>query len=113
MFTGSIAPCGAESTRAASERDVTRAIRTPTKYDPLMRIGILTNEYPPNVYGGAGVHVEYLTRELAALDGGTPFRARAGVRHSGGFIADLIVDGVQPPVSIPARIRAMASCSTR
>ena len=35
-----------------------------------MRIGILTNEYPPNVYGGAGVHVEYLTRELAALDDG-------------------------------------------
>ena len=28
---------------------------------------ILTNEYPPNVYGGAGVHVEYLTRELARL----------------------------------------------
>jgi glycogen synthase len=25
----------------------------------------LTNEYPPNVYGGAGVHVDYLTRELA------------------------------------------------
>ena len=35
-----------------------------------MRIAILTNEYPPNVYGGAGVHVEYLTRELATLDGG-------------------------------------------
>ena len=35
-----------------------------------MNIAILTNEYPPNVYGGAGVHVEYLTRELAALDGG-------------------------------------------
>ena len=33
-----------------------------------MRIAILTNEYPPNVYGGAGVHVEYLVRELAALD---------------------------------------------
>jgi glycogen synthase len=28
---------------------------------------ILTNEYPPNVYGGAGVHVEYLVRELARL----------------------------------------------
>jgi len=25
----------------------------------------LTNEYPPYVYGGAGVHVEYLSRELA------------------------------------------------
>jgi glycogen synthase len=30
----------------------------------------LTNEYPPYVYGGAGVHVEYLTRELARLDNG-------------------------------------------
>jgi glycogen synthase len=35
-----------------------------------MKIVVLTNEYPPNVYGGAGVHVEYLTRELAALDDG-------------------------------------------
>jgi glycogen synthase len=32
-----------------------------------LRALILTNEYPPNVYGGAGVHVEYLTRELAKL----------------------------------------------
>jgi starch synthase len=30
-----------------------------------MQALILTNEYPPNVYGGAGVHVEYLVRELA------------------------------------------------
>src|SRR5688572_17721790 len=35
-----------------------------------MRIAILTNEYPPNVYGGAGVHVEYLSRELARAEGG-------------------------------------------
>jgi glycogen synthase len=35
-----------------------------------MRITILTNEYPPNIYGGAGVHVEYLSRELAILDDG-------------------------------------------
>ena len=32
-----------------------------------MRIGILTREWPPEVYGGAGVHVEYLTRALSAL----------------------------------------------
>ncbi|MGB8649088.1 MAG: glycogen synthase [Mycobacteriales bacterium] len=32
-----------------------------------MRIGILTREWPPEVYGGAGVHVEYLVRELRAL----------------------------------------------
>lgn len=35
-----------------------------------MKIAILTNEYPPTIYGGAGVHVEYLTRELSRLDGG-------------------------------------------
>lgn len=35
-----------------------------------MKIAILTNEYPPYIYGGAGVHVEYLTRELARLDDG-------------------------------------------
>jgi len=28
---------------------------------------LLTNEYPPHVYGGAGVHVEFLSRELAKL----------------------------------------------
>ena len=32
-----------------------------------MRVGLMTKEYPPNVYGGAGVHVEYLSRELAKL----------------------------------------------
>jgi starch synthase len=35
-----------------------------------MRIALFTNEYPPHVYGGAGVHVEYLSRELARLEGG-------------------------------------------
>ena len=35
-----------------------------------MRIAILTNEYPPFIYGGAGVHVEYLTRELTRVEGG-------------------------------------------
>jgi alpha-maltose-1-phosphate synthase len=30
-------------------------------------VALLTREYPPEVYGGAGVHVEYLARELAAL----------------------------------------------
>ncbi|WP_134321779.1 glycogen synthase [Cumulibacter soli] len=32
-----------------------------------MRIGILTREYPPFVYGGAGVHVDFLVRELTKL----------------------------------------------
>lgn len=38
-----------------------------------MRVLLLTNEYPPHIYGGAGVHVEYLARELAKL---TPVEVR-------------------------------------
>ena len=33
-----------------------------------MKVALLTREYPPEVYGGAGVHVEYLARELARLE---------------------------------------------
>lgn len=32
-----------------------------------MKTLFLTNEFPPTIYGGAGVHVEYLSRELAKL----------------------------------------------
>jgi len=32
-----------------------------------LKVAVLTREYPPEVYGGAGVHVEYLARELAKL----------------------------------------------
>jgi starch synthase len=31
------------------------------------KIALLTREYPPEVYGGAGTHVEYLVRELRRL----------------------------------------------
>jgi glycogen synthase len=68
-----------------------------------MRIGILTNEYPPNVYGGAGVHVEYLTREIAALDEG---RHVVRVLAFGNQIersSNLVVEGVQAPVRIAAQ----------
>ncbi|MCZ6792300.1 MAG: glycogen synthase [Planctomycetota bacterium] len=33
----------------------------------MIRVLVLTKEYPPHVYGGAGVHVEHLTRELSRL----------------------------------------------
>ena len=32
-----------------------------------MKTLLLTNEYPPSIYGGAGVHVDYLSRELAKI----------------------------------------------
>jgi starch synthase len=33
----------------------------------IRKVALFTNEYPPHVYGGAGVHVEYLSRELSRL----------------------------------------------
>ncbi len=33
----------------------------------IKQVALFTNEYPPHVYGGAGVHVEYLSRELSRL----------------------------------------------
>ena len=68
-----------------------------------MNIAVLTNEYPPYVYGGAGVHVEYLTRELAALD---------GRRHTVRVLCfgdqreqdgNLQVQGIRPPIELPAQ----------
>jgi alpha-maltose-1-phosphate synthase len=33
----------------------------------ISKVALFTNEFPPHVYGGAGVHVEYLSRELSNL----------------------------------------------
>ena len=38
----------------------------PKSETPFMKALLLTNEYPPNVYGGAGVHVDYLSRHLSS-----------------------------------------------
>jgi glycogen synthase len=39
----------------------------------ISKVALFTNEYPPHVYGGACVHVEYLSRELSKL---TPVEVR-------------------------------------
>lgn len=33
-----------------------------------MKIALFTNEFPPNIYGGAGVHIDFLSQELSKLD---------------------------------------------
>lgn len=68
-----------------------------------MKIAILTNEYPPNVYGGAGVHVEYLTRELAGLSGGAH---QVRVLCFGDQVentANLSVQGIGAQVELPSQ----------
>jgi len=68
-----------------------------------MRIAVLTNEYPPYIYGGAGVHVDYLTRELAALDGGAHHVQVLCFGDQQSESATLRVEGIQPPIALPAQ----------
>ena len=49
-----------EEARHACSRIGTRLLTS-------VKVLFLTNEYPPHTYGGAGVHVDYLSRELARL----------------------------------------------
>jgi len=66
-----------------------------------MKITVLTNEYPPHIYGGAGVHVEYLTREFVRLDAGevTVFSFGDQDIREGA----LRVEGVTPQVKLEAQ----------
>ncbi|MBM9465796.1 glycogen synthase [Nakamurella leprariae] len=69
-----------------------------------MRTAILTREFPPDVYGGAGVHVEYLVRELRALidvdvhafgddrPGATGHRPGPGLADANAALSTLSVD---------------------
>jgi glycogen synthase len=68
-----------------------------------MRIAILTNEYPPHIYGGAGVHVSYLSRELAALDGhGHKIKVLCfGEQHEAE--GNKLVEGIQVDFPYPAQ----------
>ncbi len=67
-----------------------------------MHIAILTNEYPPHVYGGAGVHVEYLTRELTRLDGGRHHVEVVCFGDQHVNQGNLTVEGVRPECALPA-----------
>ncbi len=65
-----------------------------------MQVALLTREYPPEVYGGAGVHVEYLARGLARLEEVTVHCWGADRRDDGppavGYRAWDVLDGKQP-----------------
>ncbi len=68
-----------------------------------MKIAILTNEYPPNIYGGAGVHVEYLTRELAALEGSRQELEVLCFGDQNEHIENIVVKGINPGFGLPAQ----------
>jgi alpha-maltose-1-phosphate synthase len=67
-----------------------------------MRIALFTNEYPPNVYGGAGVHVEYLSRELARLEDAAHAVDVFSFGEQREDHGNLRVRGIAPLVQLPA-----------
>jgi alpha-maltose-1-phosphate synthase len=68
-----------------------------------MRIALFTNEYPPYVYGGAGVHVEYLSRELARLDDGGNSVEVFSFGDQDESRDNLRVQGIGAPVALDAQ----------
>src|SRR5215467_6230276 len=53
--------------RFASLAGIMFSVSPAAPADRLLRVDLLTREYPPDVYGGAGVHAEYLARSLRGL----------------------------------------------
>ena len=77
-----------------------------------MKALLLTNEYPPHVYGGAGVHVEYMARELARFMA-VEVRCFGGQTSSEG---DLTVRGFRADESAfgcPPALRAVFAATQR
>ena len=78
------------------------------------RVLLLTNEYPPNFYGGAGVHVEYLSRELAKLTSvevrtfGTEHLQQGRLRVQG-FQADNTAFAAAP-TTLASPLKALHTC---
>ncbi|MCI1641073.1 MAG: glycogen synthase [Actinomyces sp.] len=65
-----------------------------------MRVDILTREYPPHVYGGAGVHVTELARVLRPLVGDLRVHAFDGPREAGGPGGEAGVSGYPEVVEL-------------
>jgi alpha-maltose-1-phosphate synthase len=72
-----------------------------------VRIALLTREYPPEVYGGAGVHVEYLARELRRLEDLT-VHCWGADRSEPGVVAHRAWDALGGGAPHMAALRAMS-----
>jgi alpha-maltose-1-phosphate synthase len=71
------------------------------------RVAVLTREYPPEVYGGAGTHVEYLVRELRRL-AEVSVHCWGGPRGEPGVFSHLAWDALAEPKPESAALEAMS-----
>ena len=68
-----------------------------------MNITLLTNEYPPHIYGGAGVHVEYLAKELARLGDASHIINVLSFGDQNEHNGNLSVQGIHPGFTPPSQ----------
>lgn len=71
------------------------------------RVAVLTREYPPEVYGGAGTHVEYLVRELRKL-AEVSVHCWGQPRDEQGVTSHLPWDALSEPKPESAALQAMS-----
>ena len=103
-------------TTASDPRSPSPDPRSDRDYHVRMRIGILTNEFPPHVYGGAGVHGGLSLPRIAATwmraGSSTACSELRPVERS----PNLEVNGVQAPMTIgaqdPRHVRCSPHCSS-
>ena len=68
-----------------------------------MEIVMLSREYPPYIYGGAGVHVEYLCPALARVENGKHTVKVFCFGDQNGRDKNLVVQGIDPAVRPPCQ----------
>ena len=72
-----------------------------------LRVAVLTREYPPEVYGGAGTHVEYIVRELRRL-AEVSVHCWGQPRDEPGVVSHLPWDALAEPKPESAALQAMS-----
>jgi glycogen synthase len=70
-----------------------------------MEVVMLSKEYPPHTYGGAGVHVEHLCRALANVDKGMHTIKVLCFGDQNGHDKNLVARGIDPNVNLPIHDR--------
>src|SRR6202140_4072612 len=72
-----------------------------------VKVAVLTREYPPEIYGGAGTHVEYLVRELRRL-AEVSVQCWGAPRHEPGVTAHQPWSALSEPKPEAAALQALS-----
>ena len=66
-----------------------------------MHIVLLSNEYPPHIYGGAGVHISYLSQGLGKLNGGNHHLQVLCFGDQEEIVENMVVVGIPEGQNVP------------